>query len=317
MGVTIFLTVSVVMVGFLGACTPATEKPVPPVQSKLAFPVDITDQMGRQVRIEKMPESIVSLAPGNTEIIYALGLEEKLVGVTEFCDYPEATKDKPKVGGFSIVDIERVIEIQPDLVLAADIHKDEVIPQLEGLGLTVLALAPKTLDEVLDAIILVGKCTGQQEEAIHLVTEMGNRIKAITDKTSNLTQAERPRVFYIMWHEPLMTVGSDDQIHELIELAGGINIAQDLGEGYPTMSLEAVIIANPQVIVAGTSHGEGANLPYQFVLTEERLRDVDALVNGHVYEINTDFVGRPGPRMVDGLEQMARIIHPEIFGPIE
>jgi len=317
MGVTIFLTVSVVMVGFLGACTPATEQPVPPVQSKLAFPVDITDQMGRQVRIEKMPESIVSLAPGNTEIIYVLGLEEKLVGVTEFCDYPEAAKGKPKVGGFSIVDIERVIEIQPDLVLAADIHKDEVIPQLEGLGLTVLALAPKTLGEVLDAIILVGKCTGQQEEAIHLVTEMGNRIKAITDKTRNLTQADRPRVFYIMWHEPLMTVGSDAQIHELIELAGGINIAQDLGEGYPTMNLEAVIIANPQVIVAGTSHGEGANLPYQFVLTEERLGDVDALVNGHVYEINTDFVGRPGPRMVDGLEQMARIIHPEIFGPIE
>ena len=260
-----------------------------------------------------MPESIVSLAPGNTEIIYALGLEEKLVGVTEFCDYPEVAKDKPRVGGFSIVDIERVIEIQPDLVLAADIHKDEVIPQLEGLGLTVLALAPKTLDEVLDAIILVGKCTGQQEEAIQLVTEMGNRIKVITDKTRNLAQTDRPRVFYIMWHDPLMTVGSDAQIHELIELAGGINIAQDLGEGYPTMSLEAVIIANPQVIVAGTSHGEGANLPYQFVLTEERLRDVGALVNGHVYEINTDLVGRPGPRMIDGLEQLAKMIHPELF----
>ncbi|MBA7624053.1 Vitamin B12-binding protein [subsurface metagenome] len=233
--------------------------------------------------------------------------------MTEFCDYPEVAEDKPKVGGFSIVDIERVIEIQPDLVLAAEIHKDEVIPQLEGLGLTVLALIPKTLGEVLDAIILVGKCTGQQEEAIQLVTEMGNRIKAITDKTRNLTQADRPRVFYIMWHDPLMTVGSDAQIHELIELAGGINIAQDLGEGYPTMSLEAVIIANPQVIVAGTSHGEGAHLSYQFALTEERLRDVDACVNGHVYEINTNLVGRPGPRMVDGLEQMARMIHPEIF----
>ena len=317
MGMTILLTVSVVMVGFLGACTPAPKEPVPPVQSRLAFPIDITDQMGRQVRIEKMPERIVSLAPGNTEIIYALGLEEKLVGVTEFCDYPEAAKGKPKVGGFSIVDIERVIEIQPDLVLAAEIHEDEVIPQLEGLGLTVLALAPKTLDEVLDAITLIGQVTGQQEEAIQLVTEMGNRIKAITDKTRNLTQADRPRVFYIMWHDPLMTVGSGARIHELIELAGGINIAQDLGEGYPTMSLEAVIMANPQIIIAGSGMGEGANLPYEFALTEERLGDVDALVNGHVYEINTDFVGRPGPRMVNGLEQMARMIHSEIFGPIE
>jgi len=316
-GVTISLIVSAVLVSFLSACTPAAEEPVPPVQNESAFPLEVTDQMGRQVRVEKIPERVVSLSPANTEIVYALGLGEKLAGVTEFCNYPEAAKDKPKLGGFSIVDIERVVEIQPDLVLAAEIHKDEVIPQLEGLGLTVLALAPKTLDEVLDAIILVGKCTGQQEEAIQLVTEMGKRIKVITDKTRNLAQADRPRVFYIMWHDPLMTVGSDTRIYELIELAGGINIAQDLGEGYPTMSLEAVIIANPQVIVAGTSHGEGANLPYQFVLTEERLRDVDALVNGHVYEINTDLVGRPGPRMVNGLEQMARMIHPEIFGPIE
>jgi len=316
-GVTISLIVSAVLVSFLSACTPAAEEPVPPVQNESAFPLEVTDQMGRQVRVEKIPERVVSLSPANTEIVYALGLGEKLAGVTEFCNYPEAAKDKPKLGGFSIVDIERVVEIQPDLVLAAEIHKDEVIPQLEGLGLTVLALAPKTLDEVLDAIILVGKCTGQQEEAIQLVTEMGKRIKVITDKTRNLAQADRPRVFYIMWHDPLMTVSSDTLIHELIELAGGINIAQDLGEGYPTMSLEAVIIANPQVIVAGTGHGEGANLPYQFVLTEERLRDGDALVNGHVYEINTDLVGRPGPRMVNGLEQMARMIHPEIFGPIE
>jgi iron complex transport system substrate-binding protein len=296
--VTIFLIVSTVLISFLGACTPA---------------VDITDQMGRQVRIEKMPERIVSLSPGHTEIVFALGLEDRLVGVTEFCDYPEAAKDKPKIGGFNTVDIERVVGIQPDLILAANIHRKEVIPKLEGLGLTVVCLDPTTLEEVLEAITLVGQCTGKEDEACQLVAEMGDRINAITDKTSSLTQAERPRVFYILWHDPLMTVGSDTRIHELIELAGGINIAQYLGKGYPTMSLEAVIIANPQVIVAGTGHGEGAVLPYQFALTEERLRDVDARGNGRVYKINTDLVGRPGPRMVDGLEQMAKVIHPEIF----
>ncbi len=315
--VTIFLVISVVLMSFLGACTPATEEPVPPAQSKLTFPVDITDQMGRQVRIEKMPETIVSLSPGHTEIVFALGLEDRLVGVTEFCDYPEAAKDKPKIGGFSTVDIERVVGIQPDLILAANIHRKEVIPELERLRLPVVCLDPTTLEEVLEAITLVGKCSGQEEKASRLVTGMGDRIKAITDKTSNLTQAERPRVFYIIWHDPLMTVGSDTRIHELIELAGGTNTAQDLGEGYPTMSLEAVIIANPQVIVAGTGHGEAKGLPFEWAKTELRLRDVDARVNGRVYKINTDLVGRPGPRMIEGLEQTAKMIHPEIFKGVQ
>jgi len=316
-GVTIFLIVMAVLVSFLGACTPVPEESVTPARNELAFPIDVTDQMGRVVTIEKMPETIVSLSPAHTEIVFALGLKDKLIGVTEYCDYPEAAKDKPKVGGYSTVDIEKVVEIQPDLILATNIHKQEVIPELQRLDLTVLALAPKTLDEVLDAVILVGKCTGQEEEATRAASGMRNRIEAITDRTGNLTPAERPRVFYILWHDPLMTIGSDTLIHGLIELAGGINIAQDLVEEYPTMSLEAVIVANPQVIVAGAGHGEGAGMPYQFALNEERFRDMDGRINDRVYEISTDLVGRPGPRVIDGLEQMAKMIHPEIFGPIE
>jgi iron complex transport system substrate-binding protein len=315
--VTIFLIVSAFLASFLGACTSTSKRPAPVVQSEPAFPLNVTDQMDRQVRIEKIPERIVSLSPSNTEIVYALGLEENLVGVTEFCDYPEAAKDKPKVGGFSTVDIEKVVGSESDLILAASIHKEEVIPRLEGLGLTVLALTPKTFDEVPDAITLVGKCTGEQEEAAQLVAGMGNRIRAITDKTENLKSDERPRVFYIIWHDPLKTVGSDTLIHELIELAGGTNIAQSLSEEYPAMSLEAVIMSNPQVIIAGSGMGEGASLPYEFALTEERLKDLDARVNGQLYEIDTDLVGRPGPRMVDGLEQLAKMIHPEMFGSIE
>ncbi len=309
----IFFIVIALLASFLVACASTPEERAPAVQNGTTFPLSVTDQMGRQVTIEKVPERIVSLSPSNTEIIYALGLEDKLVGVTEFCDYPEAAKDKPKVGGFSTIDIEKVVESQPDLILAANIHEDEVIPRLDGLGLTVLALAPKTLDEVLDAITLVGDCAGVPEKAAQLVAEMENRIRAVTDKTRNLTPDERPRVLYIVWHDPLMTVGPDTRINELIELAGGTNIAQNLSEEYPTISLEAVITANPQIIIAGSGMGEGARLPYEFALTEERLKDVDARVNNRTYEINTDLVGRPGPRMIDGLEQLAEMIHPELF----
>ena len=117
-----------------------------------------------------------------------------------------------------------------------------------------------------------------------------------------------------MWHDPLMTVSSTTRIHELIIKAGGINIAQDISGGYPTITLEAVIQANPQVIIAGSGHGESANLPFAFASTELRLEGVDARINERVYQINTDLVGRPGPRIVDGLEELAKITHPELFG---
>jgi len=282
-----------------------------------ALPGTFVDGLGRTVNIEEVPETIISLAPSNTEILYALGLEDKLVGVTEYCDYPEAAQDKPKIGGFSTVDIEIVVEIQPDLILAANIHRDEVIPALERLGLTVLGLDPKTPDEVLEAITLVGRCTGSEDEASLLVTEMSNRINAVTDETDNLTPAQRPRVFYVTWHDPLMTVGSGALHNELIQKAGGTNIFQDLTGDYPKISLEAVIEANPQVIITGVGMGTGKDLPFEFISTETRLEDVDARINNRLYAIATDLVGRSGPRTVDALEQLAKMIHPEIFGEVE
>ncbi len=282
-----------------------------------ALPGTFIDGLGRTVNIEEVPETIISLAPSNTEILYALGLEDKIVGVTEYCDYPEAAQDKPKIGGFSTVDIERVVEILPDLILAANKHKDEVIPALERLGLTVLALDPKTLDELLETITLVGKCTGSEDEASLLVAEMSNRIKAVTDETDNLPPAQRLRVFYVTWHDPLMTVGSGALHNELIQQTGGTNIFQDLTENYPKISLEAVIEANPQVIITGIGMGTGEDLPFEFVSTEPRLEDVDARINNRVYAITNDLVSRSGPRTVDALERLAKMIHPEIFGEVE
>ena len=290
------------------ACAP------PPEETEEAAPssIKVTDQLGRVVKLEKIPERLISLSPSNTEILFALGLGDRVVGVTDYCDYPPEAQAKPEIGGFNTTSIEKVVALFPDLVLAASVQEKRIIPALEGKGLTVFALDSRTVDEVLESITLVGEVTGKGEAASHLVAGMRNRIEAVTDKTDNLPQAQRPRVFYIIWHDPLMTAGSGTRHNELIQMAGGSNIAQDL-TGYATISLEVVIKANPQVIIASAGHGSGEDLPFQYVRTEPRFRDVDARINHRVYSIDTDLAARPGPRIVDALAKFAEFIHPELF----
>jgi iron complex transport system substrate-binding protein len=275
-------------------------------------PGNIVDGLGRSVTIDKIPQRIVSLAPSNTEILFALGLGDKVVGVTEYCNYPQEAMTKPKVGGFSNVDIEKVVSIEPDLVLATHIHGKTVIPALEKLGLTVVALTPGSLNEVLDSITLVGKITGQSTEASKLVNNLRTRIETVANKTQGLSPGQRPRVFYITWHDPLMTAGTETLADDVISSAGGQNIAYDIS-GDKAIDLETVIYRDPQVIVASVGMGSGEDLPWQYVQTEPRLENTQALLNGRIYKIDGDIIHRPGPRIVDALEQMAQFIHPELF----
>jgi len=285
-----------------------TEAPPPDAEPWL----EITDQLGRTVKLNAPPERIVSLAPSNTEILFALDLNDKVVAVTDYCDYPAQAKDKPSIGSFSTPNLEEIIVLSPDLILATERHANKTIPQLESKGMTVFALDSQTLDEVLEAITLVGEVTGQNEKAAELTGDMRRRIDAITNKTSSLTKGQRPRVFYLSWHDPLITAGSDTICGELIQKAGGINIAQDL-TGYPKISLEAVIEANPEVMIAGGGMGTGEDSPLQLLKTEPRLRNTDARKNDRVHAVSIDFTGRAGPRIVDGLEKFAEFIHPELF----
>jgi iron complex transport system substrate-binding protein len=275
-------------------------------------PTGITDQVGRTVRLNKPPQRIVSLAPSNTEIIYALGLADRVVGVTDFDNYPPEVKTKQSIGGFSDPNLEKVVSLSPDLVVAAPIHERQVVPQLEAKGIAVMVLDPKTLDEILAAISLVGRATGTDSKARDLVSQMQRRIKAVTDETAGLTPDKKPEVMYIVWHDPLMASAKGTFHDELIAKAGGINAFGTL-EGYPTVSLEAVIAANPAVILAGITMGEGLDAPLQFALTDARLRDVDARRNNRVFAVDSDTAGRAGPRIVDVLEEFARLLHPELF----
>lgn len=273
---------------------------------------NVVDDLGRTVNIEQIPQRIVSLAPSNTEILFALGLGDRVVGVTEFCNYPEEAKAKAKVGGFSTVDIERVVYLEPDLILATRIHSKTVIPALEELDLTVLALAPSSLDELMSNITLVGKVTGQDKMASKLVDDLRERIEAVANKTQDLAPNQRPRVFYLTWHDPLWTRGKDSSVDEIISKAGGQNIAYDLSRD-KTIDLETVLHRDPQVIIAAVNMGTGEDLPWQYVRTEPRLKNTKALLNNRVYKIDGDLIHRPSPRLVEALEQVAQFIHPELF----
>ena len=278
------------------------------------FPVTIVDDTGRTITIESEPQKIISLAPSNTEIAFALGLDDKIIGVTTYCDYPATALDKPKVGGFSTVDIEQVTATQPDLILAANMHVDEIVPQLENLGLTVVVVNPRGLDEILDSITMVGQVTGVIDAAKALVDDMQSRINAVTSKVAGLTDTEKPKIFFVIWHDPLKTAGPDTNHFAIIETAGGISVSRGMADGFPSVGLEELVAANPDIMISDTGMGSGGSLPYQFIAEDTRLAGTNARINGNIYQIDSNIVNRAGPRIVDALEAMAEIIHPELFG---
>jgi cobalamin transport system substrate-binding protein len=295
--------IALLFAGLIG-CSNQPEKETP-------APNEVTDQAGRVIHLNGIPQKIVSLAPSNTEILFALGLGDKIVGDTDYCDYPPEAKEKTHIGGYWTPDIETIVSLTPDLVVAQALHEAEVIPQLEKYGITCVVLEPKTIDQVLDAVTLVGEITGKTKEAATLTKEMQMRIDKVTGKTKGLQESQRPKVFYLTWHDPLITVGHDNLGEDLIVKAGGVNIFHDL-EGSPTVSLEDVIQADPDVIIAGIGMGTGEDLPMNFVQDETRLAGTSARQNNRIYSVSIDLTGRPGPRIVDGLEMFMGSIHPEL-----
>lgn len=288
----------------------------PVTVSPPVFPATVVDDFGRSVTLPKVLQRIVSLAPSNTEILFALGLGSKVVGVTKFCDYPLEVLERVKkgdmavIGGFADPSIERIVALNPDLVLAASSLQEKVVKDLEEKGITVIALNPKKVDQILVDIRLVGEVCGKLEEAENLIDEMRRVIGAVVSKTEDVSY--RPRVYYEVWYEPLYTIGPGTWQSELIEMAGGVNIFADAKEAYPIVSAEAVIERNPEIIVVPIGYMGGVK--------EEDFEKrpgwsaISAVKNGKIYEIDENTVIRPGPRIVQGLQQLAKFIHPEVFG---
>ena len=273
-----------------------------------------SDDIGRTVTIQNIPQRIVSLSPSNTEIVYALGLQDELVGVTSDDDYPADAQTKPIVSDYSTTDLEKVVAAKPDLVLADSLQQHDVVPALEKLGITVFVMTPPDINGIFHDIQVLGQITGKTQAAVVLVNGMQNSIKSVTDKTAKLAATQKLRVLYVTWYDPIWTAGNGTMIQYLIDQAGGTNIAAGLS-GYATISLEDVVQQNPQVIIVMSSMGSmgSSDASLNYVETNDQLKSTDAVKNGQVYEVDADIFARTTPRIVDGLQILAKYFHPELF----
>lgn len=273
----------------------------------------VNDQSGRSVKLPGAVHRIVSLAPSNTEIVYALSAGDLLCGVTEYCDYPQEARQKPKVGGYSTVEIDKIKQVKPDLILAGTIHLKSILPQLEQLGYTVLVMEASSISGLLQAIKLCGQCTAKESAADLLIASLQKRAETITSKTSGLPDNRRPRVYFLHEYQTWKTFGAMTIGDTLTEMAGGYNVGRDFGNYYPYPTFEDIIRSNPDIIIAEIGYGQKPEEPLRVARSEERLSGVNARKEGKIYGINSDLISRAGPRLVDGLEQLARILHPELF----
>jgi len=311
---TFYLTLLLALL--LTGCGPATPTEVP-ATATVAAPtasteIKLTDGLNRPVVLKGAAQHILSMAPSNTEILFAVGAGDQVVGRDEFSDYPEAAKNVASIGStFESLNMESIYSMKPDLVLAAEINTAEQVKALEDLGLTVYYLKnPTTLEEMYTNLEIVAKLTGHEAEAATLIESLKKRVAAVDEKIMPLNS--RFSVFYeVDGTDPSkpFTAGKGTFINLLIERAGGYNIASDI-DGYPQLSLEQVVAADPAFILLGDA---------KFGTTPESIAqrpgwaNLSAVKNKQVLPFNDDLLSRPGPRMVDGLEELAKVLRPELF----
>jgi iron complex transport system substrate-binding protein len=269
----------------------------------------IRDQLGREVLVPDNPERVVSLAPSITEIVFALGEGHRLKGVTQHCDFPPEAGYLPKIGSYVHPDLEKIVALKPDLCLGTrDGNPREVAGKLEALKIPVYAVNPKDLETVMDTLVEIGRLLQAEQRAQTLAREMRARIEEVRLRVAKT--AERPAVFFQIGIVPIVSVGTPTFIHELITTAGGRNLAAG-STPYPRFSREQVLALEPEVIII-TSMTRGQD--FEPVRDEwNQWGSLPAARNRRIHIVESNLFDRPSPRLVEGLEPLARLIHPELW----
>ncbi|MGE5553223.1 MAG: cobalamin-binding protein [Betaproteobacteria bacterium] len=266
------------------------------------YPLTLSDALGRQVTLKAPPRRIVSLAPSATEMLFALGLGERVVGVTRWCTYPAAAKALPKVGDLTLSE-ERIAALRPDLIVGDLSLERPFLERLDRLGWPVMAVGPRRVDEVAQALELLARAAGEAEVGRQEATRFRARLAQLTREGAENARRRggRARVFLLLDPEQLYTAGPGTFLDELVWLAGGRNVAEGAKSPWPLLSEEAFLLADPQVIVVACP-------PPATVLQKPRWQGISALRAGKVYQVDPDFLSRLGPRILDGLEFLIKIL---------
>ena len=309
-----FLFLILIISAILLGCTTTTVEPtVAESAVKTEGTISLIDGLGREVVLESPATSIVSLSPSNTELLYAVGAGEQVVGRDAFSDYPEEVSSLPDIGGgYSEYNLELLISLDPDLVLAAEINTAELVQSIEDLGIPVFYISnPIVLEDLYETIENVGILTGNKEKAQEVIEDAIARVTAVETAVAEVETI--PTVFYELdASDPTKpyTPGPNTFYSTLISMAGGKNVGDALSTSWAQISLEELLIQDPDIILLGDSlYG----ISVESVAEREGWSSLSAVVNGNVLPFDDNLLSRPGPRLIDGLEELARVLHPEVF----
>lgn len=308
----LFLVLMLVFVGLVGCSQDKTDPgpdAVGPNNNNIEYNYSKTfsDDFGHIIELEEAPERIISLAPSHTEILYALGLGDKIVGVTAFCDYPAEALELEKVGDYMGINFEKIIELEPDLIVNYGQLDDDASKIYSDAGIPVLSFLPESIDEVINTIKQIAAATDTVEEGDALVKSMEDHRDEIVAKVQTV---DTVKVFYEIWHDPLMAAGAGSFIDSLINLANGTNVASDAEGAYPSYDIEQLVVNDPEVYLTAN---DSPDKTVDSISARPGYENISAIKNGDIHILDGNISSRPGPRIVEGLELVARAIHPEVF----
>ncbi|MDP4095308.1 ABC transporter substrate-binding protein [Paenibacillus sp. P96] len=275
------------------------------------YPLTVKDATGQEFTFEKAPEKVISVSPAETEALFAIGLDTEIVGVSDYDDYPEVAKSKPKMGGITKPNEEAIIAAQPDVVFTGISMDEEAVNKLRELGITIFKTDPKSVEDVMNNITLYGTIMDRQQEAKAITDKMKADVAEVQEGVKNIGDSQRLRVY--VEFSPGWTVGKGEFMDEMITLAGGENIASDT-KGWNQISEEKVIAANPDVILYSKSVvDENGQTLEQMIKGRDGWNHINAIRNNRIFGLDDNLISRPGPRVTEGLKEVAKGIYPEVF----